>query len=154
MNEKLRHRPKTFMKSPRFKKDVFQVQIVATTEKLESVLQPGHCSVFSLYLEFQKSKCTDAFFVGKLRQFHKTFMGLSIQIMTLAMTFFSDKKIKIVTKSRCGHPLNNQSSNQQFQILAYKRRHLQCIQASWFPYQDHVLALSLYIFVMLKFCLY
>jgi hypothetical protein len=30
----------------------FQVQIVATTKKSESVLQPKHSSVFSPYLEF------------------------------------------------------------------------------------------------------
>jgi hypothetical protein len=38
MDGKLRHRPKTFMKSPRFKTVVFQVPIVATKEKSESVL--------------------------------------------------------------------------------------------------------------------
>ena len=127
MDGKIRHRPTTFMWSPRFKKGRFQVQILATTEKSESILQPRHCSVFSPYLKFQKCKCTNSFFVGKLRQFPKTFMGQTIQILTLAMTFLADKKIRIVTKSRCGHPLNNQSSNQQFQILAYKRRHLPCI---------------------------
>jgi hypothetical protein len=33
--------------------------------------------------------------------------GLSVQILMLAMTFSADKKIRIVTKSRVGHPLNN-----------------------------------------------
>jgi hypothetical protein len=32
---------------------------------------------------------------------------LSAQILMLAMMFSADKKIKIVTKSRDGHPLNN-----------------------------------------------
>ena len=30
----------------------FQVQIIATTEKSESILQPEHCSVFGPYLKF------------------------------------------------------------------------------------------------------
>jgi hypothetical protein len=52
MDGKLRHRPKTFMKSSRFKKAVFKFKSIV---KINS----------------------------------------------------SDKKIRIVTKSRCGHPLNN-----------------------------------------------
>ena len=73
MDGKLRHRPKTLMG---VKDSIFclEVQILAITEKSESILQPRHCLVFNPYLEFQKSKCTDSFFVGKLRQFHRTFM--------------------------------------------------------------------------------
>ena len=151
MDGKLRHRPKTFMRSPRFKKAVFKSKLQTTTEKSKYILQPRHCSVFSLYLEFQKSKCIDSYFFGKLRQFSRTCMRLSIQMLMLAMTFSSDKKIRIVTKSRCGHPLNNQSSNQQFWILAYKRRHLPYIQASWlFRSRSCSCSLPLY-FVMFKF---
>ena len=51
MDRKLRHRPKTFMKS-KIQKGCFQLQIVETKEKSESVLQPKHYSVFSPYLEF------------------------------------------------------------------------------------------------------
>ena len=94
---------------------------------------------------------TSIFFPTKLRQFSRMFMVKSIQILMLSMTFCSDKKIKIVTKSRCGHSLNKQSSNQQFQILPYKRRHLPCIQVSWlFRSRSCSLFLSLY-FAMFKF---
>ena len=91
------------------------------------------------------------FFCWKAETISQNFPKDSMQIMMLAMTSCLDKKIRIVTKSRCGHPLNNQSSNQQFQILAYKRRYLPCIQASWFSDQDHALYFFLYIFVMFKF---
>ena len=74
MARKLRHRPKTFMGESKTQFCCLEIQILATTEKSESVLQPRHCSVFSPYVEFQKSKCTDLFFVGKLRQFPRTFM--------------------------------------------------------------------------------
>jgi hypothetical protein len=48
--------------------------MVTSIEKSESVLQPRHCSMFSLYLEFYMSKCVDSCFVGKLRQFSRTFI--------------------------------------------------------------------------------
>jgi hypothetical protein len=48
--------------------------MVTSIEKPESVLQPRHCSVFSLYLKFYMSKCVDSCFVGKLRQFSRTFI--------------------------------------------------------------------------------
>ena len=35
------------------------------------------------------------------------FASLSVQILMLAMTFSTNKKIKIVTKLRGDHPLNN-----------------------------------------------
>ena len=73
MDRKLRHRPKTFMKSPRFKKTVFkfklynnrEVGICPTTQTLFSV-QP-----ISQVLEVQRSHSC---FVGKLRQFPRTFV--------------------------------------------------------------------------------
>jgi hypothetical protein len=52
MDGKLRHMPKTFMKEFKIQNGRFQVQIVATIEKSESILQPRHYSVFSRYLEF------------------------------------------------------------------------------------------------------
>jgi hypothetical protein len=51
MDGNLRHKPKTFMRV-KDSKGRFQVQIVATKEKSESVLQPRHFSVFSPYNEF------------------------------------------------------------------------------------------------------
>jgi len=35
------------------------------------------------------------------------FASLSVQILMLAMTFSTDKKIRNVTNSKGGHPLNN-----------------------------------------------
>jgi hypothetical protein len=52
MDGKLRHRPKTFMKSQRFKMAFSQGEIKATKEKLKSVMQSRHCLVFCPYLEF------------------------------------------------------------------------------------------------------
>ena len=122
----------------------FQVQIIAATEKSESVLQPRYYLVFSPYLEFRSPNDLN-FFSRKIRQFPRTFMVQLVPILMLAMTFYSNKKIRIFTKSRVDHPLNNQSSNQQFQILDYKRRHLSCIQASWlFRSRSYSLFLSLY----------
>ena len=86
---------------------------------------------------------TSSFFCWKAETISQNILKDSGQIMMLAMTFCSDKKIRIVTKLRCAHPLINQSTNQQFQILAYKRRHLPCIEASWCSDQDHALAFSL-----------
>ena len=86
---------------------------------------------------------TSSFFCWKAETISQNIPEDSRQIMMLEMTSCSDKKLRIVTKSRCGHPLINQPTNQQFQILAYKRRHLPCIEASWFSDQDHALAFSL-----------
>ena len=86
---------------------------------------------------------TSSFFCWKAETISQNIPEDSGQIMMLAMTSCSNKKIRIVIKSRCGHPLINQSTHQQFQILAYKRRHLPCIKASWFPDHDHALAFSL-----------
>jgi len=48
--------------------------MVATTEKSESIMPSRYCLVFSPYLEFQKSKYANFYFVGKLRQCPRTFM--------------------------------------------------------------------------------
>ena len=54
---------------------------------------------------------TSIFFPGKLIQFPTTFM-LEDPVWIVAYVFYSDKKIRIFTKSKVGHPLNNYSSNQ------------------------------------------
>jgi len=46
-------------------------------------------------------------YLEKMRQFPRTFMFKSVQIMTLSMMFLADKKIRIVIKSRSGNPLIN-----------------------------------------------
>ena len=55
---------------------------------------------------------TSIFSFGKLRQFPRISWVQVVLILTLAMMFCSDKKIRIFTKSRCGHPLNNYSLHQ------------------------------------------
>jgi hypothetical protein len=47
------------------------------------------------------------FLFESLDNFLELSCGQSVQILTLAMIFCSNKKIRIITKSRCGHPLNN-----------------------------------------------
>ena len=144
MDGKLRHRPKTFMWSPRFKNVVFKSKLQQQRRSLnlscssDIVQCSGHISS-------SRSPNDLICFSWKDETIFRTFMSELVPILTLSMTFCSDKKIRIVTKSRCGHPLNNQSSNQQFQILAYKRRHLPCIQVfSLFKSTSCSLFLSLY----------
>ena len=112
MDEKIRHRPKTFMWSPRFKR-------------------PFSSPNYSNNREVRICPAAQTLF--------------SVQPI---LTFYSDKLLRIFTKSRVGHPLNNQSSNQQFQILAYKRRHLSCIQGLGCLDQELALALSIYIYFL------
>jgi hypothetical protein len=103
---KLRHRPKTFMGVQDLKRPFpslncsnnEEVRICPTAQTLFSV-QP-----ISRVLEVQM---TSIFFLERWDNFLELSCGQSIQILTLEMTFCSDKKIRIVTKSRCGHPLNN-----------------------------------------------
>jgi len=84
----------------------FQVQIIATTEKFEFVLQP-YTVQCSAHISSFRSPNAPIFFLESW----DNFLGLSwqkyIQILKLAMMFCSDKKIRIVTKSGCGHPFNN-----------------------------------------------
>ena len=64
MDRKIRHRPKTFMWSPRFKNAVF---------KSEYILQPRHCSA---HISRSRSpNDLNIFFPRKLRQFPRTFMS-------------------------------------------------------------------------------
>ena len=150
MDGKVRHRPTTLMgvqdlkmlfSSPNYSNNR-EVRIYPAAQTLFSV-QP-----ISRVLEVQM---TSIVFPGKIRQFPRTFMVQLVPIMMLAITFCSDKKIRIFTKSRVGHLLNNQSSNQQFKILIYKKKHLPCIQDLGCSYHDHALYFFLYIFVMFKF---
>jgi hypothetical protein len=106
MARKLRHRPKTFIGiqdlillpgSPNVSNNG-EVRICPAAQTLFSV------RLISEVLEVQMHRF---FFCWKDETISWNFHGKSVQIMTLAMTFCSDKKIRIVTKSRCGHPLNN-----------------------------------------------
>ena len=117
MARKLRHRAKIFMGSERLNSAVWKSksQQQRRSWNLSCNQTLFNIQPISRVLEVQMHRF---FFFGKLRQFPRTFMGQSVQILMLAMMFCSDKKIRIVTKSRCGHLLNNKSSNQQFQIQA------------------------------------
>ena len=141
MDGNIRYRPTTFMWTPRFKKAFFKSKLQQQQRSPNLSCSPDivQCS----------ARISSSRIPNDLK-------FLSWKDETIPQNFHDVTnflELRIVTKSRCGHPLINQSTNQQFRILAYKRRHLPCIQASWCSDQDHALALSLY-FVMLKFCLY
>ena len=125
MNGKVRHRPITFMQGLRFKKTVFKskLQQQQRSLNLSCSLDTVQCSAHILS---SRSPNDLNFFSWKDNKISYNFHELVLVLM-LVMMFYSNKKIRIFTKSRVGHPLNNQSSNQQFQILAYKRRHFPCI---------------------------
>ena len=111
---KLRHRPKPFMKSPRFKRTIFKfkLQQQQRSENLSCSLDTIQCSA-----HISSSRSPNASILVLLvsgDNFPELSSGLFAQILMLVMTFSADNKIRIVTKSRGGHPLNNQSSNQQF----------------------------------------
>jgi hypothetical protein len=98
MDGKIRHRPTTFMgvqdltrpfSSPNCS-NTEEVRICPTAQTLFSV-QPK-CRVLEVQMIL-------IFYPGKLRQFLRTFMFKFVHIMTL----LTNKKIRIVTKSRCGH---------------------------------------------------
>ena len=126
MDRKLRHRPTTFMWSPRFKKVVFKSKLQQLRRSLNLSCNPDivQCSA---HISSSRSPNDLNFFSQKDQTISQNFYVQLVPILMLAMTFCSNKKIRIFTKSRVGHPFNNQSSNQQFQILAYKMRHLPCI---------------------------
>ena len=153
MDRKLRHWPKTFMWSPRFKKVVFKSKLQQQQRSLNLSCSQDTIQCSAHISSSRSPNDLNLFFPGKLRQFPRTFMSKVGSNSDVRNVICLDKKIRIFTKSRVGHPLNNQSSNQQFQILAYKRRHLPYIQELGCSDQDLLLlSLSLYIFVMLKFC--
>ena len=108
--------------------------------------KPEHCSVIGLYLELQISDLGPFYMDGKVKHRPTTFIWTprsknipedTGQIMMLAMTSCSDKKIRIVTKSRCGHPLIN-CHEVKSMILVFRSRSCSC-----FSDQDHALAFSL-----------
>ena len=117
MARKLRHRPKTFIGvqdsillsgSPNLSNNG-EVRICPAAQTLFSV------QTISRVLEVQMHRF---FFCWKAEMISQNFHADNLfkllcyqQIIMLSMMFCSDKKIRIVTKSRCGHPLNNQSSN-------------------------------------------
>ena len=135
------------MKSPRFKSVIFQFKWQQQQRSRNLSCSPDTFSVqpISRVLKVQMPRFL---FCQKSETISQNFHKDSVQILMLAMMFCSDKKIRIVTNLRCGNPLNNQSSNQQFRILAYKRRHLPCIQAFWCSDQDRSLSLYFNVYVL------
>ena len=73
MDRKLRHRPKTFMRSPRYKKAIFKskLQQQRRSPNLSYSLDTVQCSAHILS---SRSPNDLNFFFGKLRQFPRTFM--------------------------------------------------------------------------------
>jgi hypothetical protein len=104
MDGKLRHRPKTLMKSPNSNgsfsssncSNKREVGICLAAQTLFNV------QLISRVLDIQMSS-----FLFCWKAETNASCRLSVQILTLAMMFCSDKKTMVVTKSRGGHPLNN-----------------------------------------------
>ena len=111
---KLRHRPKTYMRSPRLNSTVWKSKSQQQRRSQNLSCNPDTVQCSAHISSSRSPNAPILFFCWKDQTISWNFHRKSVQIMTLAMTFCSDKKIRIVTKSRCGHPLNNQSSNQQF----------------------------------------
>ena len=114
MARKLRHRPKTFMRSPRLNSAVWKSKSQQQQRSWNLSCSPDIVQCSAHISSSRSPNAIILFFFGKLRQFSKTFMGTTCSNSDVSNDVCSDKKIRIVTKSRCGHPLNNQSSNQQF----------------------------------------
>jgi len=102
----IRHRPTTFMgaqdltrsfSSPNCSNNE-EVRIYPAAQILFSV-QP-----ISRVLEVQ---IISKFYPGKMRQFPRTCMIEVCSNYDVINDFLVDKKIRIITKSRCGHPVIN-----------------------------------------------
>ena len=110
MDGKLRHRPTTFIWTPRSKKAVFKPKLLEQRRSPKLSCSPDtiQCSTHIL----SSRSLNDLIFFWKAETMSQNIPEDSGQIMMLAMTYCLDKEIRIVTKSRCGHPLINQSTNQ------------------------------------------
>ena len=110
MNGKVRHRSLVFMRSPRFKNVVFKSKLQQQRKSLTLSCNP-HNVQCSAHISSSRSSNDLNFFSWKDKTISYNFYEQLVPILMLAMTFCSNKKIRIFTKSRVGHPLNNQSSN-------------------------------------------
>ena len=107
MDGKLRHRPIPFMKSPRFKTEVFKfkLQQQKRSRNLSYSLDIVQCSAH--ISSFKSPNVFILILLESLDKFQELSCKLVVQILKLVMTFCLDMKIMVVTKSRGGHPFNN-----------------------------------------------
>ena len=74
MDEKLRDRPKTFMRSPRFTKAVFKSKLQQQRRSPNLSCNPDTVQCSAHISSSKSPNDLNGFFPGKLRQFPKTFM--------------------------------------------------------------------------------
>lgn len=74
MDGKIRHRPKTFMWSPRFKKAVFKSKL-QQQQRSPNMSCSSDTIQCSAHISSSRIQITSTFFLGKLRQSPRTFMS-------------------------------------------------------------------------------
>ena len=146
------------MKSPRLNSTIFKFKSQQLRRSRNLSCSPD-IVWFSAHISSSRSANELWFFLLKsCDNCPQLLFRLYAEILMLAKTFWPTNNInnqptisitsskqcqKPITKPMVGHQLNSLSTNQQFRILAYKMRHLPCIQSSWFSDQNHLLAFSL-----------
>ena len=126
------------MRSPRFITVILKLKSQQKNRSLNLSYSP-YTIWCSAHILNYRSLNEPIIFFGNLGQIPKTFMQI--------ICSYSD----IINDVLFSHQSNSQPPNQQFQILAYRMRHLSYIQALWFSDQNHALDFFLCIFVIFNF---